>query len=186
MPKIAHVKLKSISPYSQSRQHFTPKEEKESHDDYERRTWREKCHTDTDGNVVIPPMTFKRALERAAAMLSLSIPGKGTSKYTKHFLSGVLVTEPVSMNVKKEEIEGEWLSCSPRGRRGEMGVMRCFPVLREWTATVTYAILDDTITKAVFEQVVKESGNFVGIGRFRPDNGGYYGRFQVLDIKWEK
>lgn len=40
--KTAIAKLKSASPYSQSCQHFTPKEERELADAFEKRTWREK------------------------------------------------------------------------------------------------------------------------------------------------
>ena len=51
---------------------------------------------------------------------------------------------------------------------------------------VSYYILDDTITEPVFEQVIHESGNFIGIGRFRPENGGYYGRYVVDSITWQE
>jgi hypothetical protein len=182
--KIALVTVVGVAPYSQSRQHFAAKEDKETHDDYERRTWRERVHAGQDGECFIPPMAFKRALEKAAAFLSIPIPGKGSAKYTKHFLSGVLVMDPVPLGVAKDDVEGEWLSLSPRGRRGEMGVMRCMPIFREWSGTVRYMLLDGTITPAVFERVVSESGNFVGIGRFRPENGGFYGRFGVAKIEW--
>ena len=42
MPKLVEVTFSSVSPYSQSRQHDTPKLEKETWDKFEQRTWREK------------------------------------------------------------------------------------------------------------------------------------------------
>ena len=59
--KTATCTLASVSPYSQSRSysHEVEKLSKESHEAYEERTWRNKCHTDKDGHVVIPPMTSK-------------------------------------------------------------------------------------------------------------------------------
>lgn len=184
--KTAIVTLKSLSPYNQSRQHFTEKEEKETHDAYEKRTWMEKGHYDEKGIAYIPPMAFKGALANAAKMLSISIPGQGKAKYTKHFLAGVMVTDPLSLGVKKADVVPQWLSVSPQGRKGEMGVMRAFPHYEKWEGTIAIHVLDDTITESVFERVLREAGNFVGIGQFRPEKGGYFGRFAVEGIKWEK
>jgi hypothetical protein len=36
----------------------------------------------------------------------------------------------------------------------------------------------------IFERCLKEAGNLIGVGRFRPQNGGYFGRFTVKSIKW--
>ena len=185
--KTAIVKLKSLSPYNQSRQHFTDKEEsgKESPDAYEKRTWRNKGHYDADGMAFIPPMALKNAVANAAKMLSIPIPNKGKSLYTKHFVSGVLVTDTLSLGVHKDKVAPQWVSCDPRGQKGGMGVLRAFPHYPKWEGEVRFLILDDTITKDVFERVVREAGNFVGIGQFRPQNGGYFGRFEVKSIKWE-
>lgn len=185
--KTAIVKLKSLSPYNQSRQHFSDKAEggKESPDAYEKRTWREKGHYDSDGNAFIPPMALKNAVTNAAKMLSIPVPNRGKALYTKHFVSGLLVTESIPLGVKKDQVKPQWVSCDPRGQKGGMGVLRAFPHFEKWQGEAKFIILDDTITKEVFERVVRESGNFVGIGQFRPQNGGYFGRYEVQSIKWE-
>lgn len=183
--KTAIAHLKSVSPYNQSRQHFTNKKNKETHDDYEKRTWKEKAHYDEDDVAFIPPMAFKSCLANAAKMLSLPIPGKGKNLYTKHFLSGVMVVEPLTLGVKKKDVKGQTLSMSPSGRKGEMGVLRTFPHFSSWEGKVEFVILDDTITKPVFIKVLEEAGNLIGIGQFRPQNGGYFGRFEVIDVKWK-
>lgn len=185
--KTAVVKLRSLSPYNQSRQHFADKAEsgKENPDAYEKRTWREKGHYDADGTAFIPPMALKNSVAHAAKMLSIPIPNKGKALYTKHFVSGVLVTEGVSLGVTKDDVKPQWVSCDPRGQKGGMGVLRAFPHFPKWEGVAKFVILDDTITKEIFERVVREAGNFVGIGQFRPQNGGYFGRFEVVGIKWE-
>ena len=66
-----------------------------------------------------------------------------------------------------------------------MGVIRHFPHYAKWSGTLRVHILDDTITKDIFEKVAREAGNFVGIGQFRPEKGGYFGRFEVKSISWE-
>lgn len=67
---------------------------------------------------------------------------------------------------------------------GGSRVKKKFPVIREWSGEVTFYILDDTITEDVFEAHLKEAGNFIGIGRFRPENGGFYGRYSIDKIVW--
>lgn len=184
--KTAMAIIQGISPYQQGRYHQTEKLEKETHDDHEKRTWLEKAHVDKNGFIFIPPMAFKKCLETAAKFLSIPIPGKNKSLYTKHFLSGILVSEGMTLNIKKENMDGLWVLGNARGQRGASGarVSKCFPTIQEWGGVVIFYILDDTITKEVFERVLKEAGNFIGIGVFRPENGGYYGRFIVEKVEW--
>jgi hypothetical protein len=182
---VAH--LKSVSPYSQSRYYQTPKIDKESPNDFEQRTWRDRMHTLPDGRVFIPPMTFKNCLSEAAKFLGRQIPGKGKATYTKHFEAGVLVTDALVLDVKKGEVQGEWLFVPADGVRGSgRRVEKCFPLIPEWSGDVTFYVLDQTITPKVFEEHLREAGSFIGIGRFRPRNNGYYGRFSVEDVRWKE
>lgn len=180
--------LESISPYSQSK-YIDPslKKEKEGNDDFEKRIWPEKMHYNKNGDVYIPPMGFKQALDEAARYLSLQVPGRGKTTYTKHFKSGVLCTKPVMLGMKKEDIKGEQLLMNSDGVRGSgKRVPRTFPVIPEWKAEVEFAILDDLITEDVFIRILREAGQLIGVGRFRPQNGGYYGRFSVVDWQWSE
>ncbi len=176
--------LKSISPYSQSRHYDTPKLDREIAKDYESRTWRDRMHVDAQGMVYIPPMAFKNALAEAAKFMSVQIPGKGKSTYTKHFEAGVLVMDPLPLNVAKSDVTGEWLFVPSDGRRGSGSrVDKCFPIIPEWEGDVEFHILDEIITDDVFREHLEAAGKFIGIGRFRPRNNGFYGRFSVESIK---
>lgn len=184
---IATVELKSTSPYSQSKYLTAAKTEKEAEDDYEKRVWRERLHTTAKGEVCIPALAFKNCLSDAAAYLSEKIPGKGTQTYTKHFDAGILVPEPVMLGIQKMYVQGEWLMLSARGKRGPgPRVPKCYPLIPEWTGTVTFYVLDDTITEDVFRALLRQAGMFIGIGRFRPRNRGYYGRFEIVKMKWSE
>lgn len=188
--RIAKATLEGISPYSQSRFHNTPKLSRgetvtEGNEDYRARTWREHCHVDNDGVIFIPPMAFKNALSECAKYLSIQIPGKGKATYTKHMEAGVMVVEPMTLGIKKADVDGEDLFLPADGRRGSgKRVMKRYPVIRAWKGVATFHILDDVITKDVFAQHLGEAGNFIGIGRFRPRQNGYYGRFKVNKIEW--
>lgn len=180
------VKLKSKSPYSQSK-HYTkddiPELEKEGKDAYERRTWRNRMHV-RDGEVFIPPMAFKNCLAEAAKFLSMQIPGKGKATYTKHFEAGVMVVDEVFLGVKADDVKGESLFVPVSGRRGDgKRVTKVFPMIPEWSAEVTIHVIDETITADVLHAHLREAGILIGIGRFRPRNNGYYGRFEVVEFE---
>ena len=185
MPKTVEVHITGLSPYSSSRQHDTPKIDKERPDEYDQRTWREKLTTAADGTVVIPAMAFKQALDKCAKTLSIQVPGKGKATFTKHFLSGCVCLQDVSLGIHKDKVAPITINAHADGVRGSgKRVKRTFPQIPSWHGVATFALLDDAITKDVFERVMRESGSFVGVGRFRPENGGLNGRYTIDKIIW--
>lgn len=173
--------IKGVSAYSQSKHHETPKLDRELSDAYEARTWRERTHINKSGQVVIPPTAFKNGIASTAKFLSIQIPGKGKQTYTKHFESGVMVVDPMVLPVLKSELQSERLFVPSDGKRGGgKRVWKYFPVIPEWGGEVEFYILDDIITKEVFDLHLEAMGKFIGLGRFRPQNNGFYGRFEVV------
>ncbi len=180
--------LESISPYSQGKYidpELFPKKDKELARNYEKRMWRERMHVTKEGLVFIPPMAFKNCLSEAARYLSVQVPGRGKTTYTKHFEAGVLVMDALVLPDKKEDVKGEWLFVPSDGKRGGgTRVPKCFPLIPAWEGEAIYYILDGTITEDVFEYHLKQAGSFIGLGRFRPRNNGFYGRFKVNNVEW--
>lgn len=179
--------LKSVSPYSQGRFHETEKlNDSEQPGDYEKRTWKNKCHVGDDGNVFIPPMAFKNCLTEAGTYLSVKVVGKGNNTYAKYFKTGVMVMDPVPLGIAIDDVQCEVLFVPSNGVRGTgKRVKKWFPVIPQWEATVTFYILEDMITEDIFAEHLDKAGKFIGVGRFRPLNNGYYGRFEVIKIEWE-
>lgn len=178
--KTASVLVEGISPYSQARYHNTEKLPKELNKDYEARTWRNRLHINDDGYVFIPPMSFKLCLGDAARFTSLQIPGKGKSTYTKHFASGVLIAEALILPTKAEDVCGDWVLVPSDGMRGgTKRVEKRFPVIKEWGGEINIYILDELITKDVLQEHLTIAGSFIGIGRWRPQKEGIYGRFKA-------
>lgn len=187
--KTAIVTIKGETPLSMGRPIQSPRNAKETADDHEQRCWRERVHADSEGVVFMPPMAFKNCLSEAAKFLSKQIPGKGKVTYTKHFEAGILVVQPMIVEGAPplEAVESETLFVPADGRRGgPKRVWKRFPVFRKWGGVVEFHIVDDTVTKDVFVEHLIEAGKLIGIGRFRPRNNGYYGRFEVQDIKWQE
>lgn len=182
--------LRSTSPYSPSRftENDLPLNKGEKKDDYEERCWRHKAYAHKDGSIYIPPMAFKIGLDAAAKMSGRQVPGKGKATYTKYFLSGVLVLEGPTLPIKRDELpdtQCDRIHCNSNGIRGSGSrVWRLFPRIDDWEADVQFTILSDEIEQDVFEETLEQAGQFIGVGRFRPQNGGFYGRYSVDKCVW--
>lgn len=175
--------IESSSPYSQGKFYEVPKLPKEQPDKYEERTWRNRMHSDDKGFMFIPPMAFKNCIAEAAKFISMGVPGKGKATYTKHFVSGILVTDPITLNVKTADVPGVWRHVPSNGMRGgSKRVKKCFPEIPSWKGDLTVYVLDDLITKDVFKEHLEEAGKFIGVGVFRPACNGFFGRFKVGKI----
>lgn len=183
--KRAICHLKSISTYGQSKHHETPKLNKELSADYETRTWRERGHYDENGKMFIPGTQFANSLREASKYMSLQVPGKGKSTYTKHFESGIMVIDSIPLPETRQSVKNVTVFVPSDGKvGGGKRVTKIFPIVHSWEGEITYHILDDIITADVFEQVLRTSGQLIGIGYWRPRNRGMYGRFSVENIEW--
>lgn len=181
---VVHARLRSLSPYSQSSFFRSEKNQGESPDAFEARCWREKMHVQ-DGSVIIPPMALKNALDSASSFLNIKIKGERNRTWAKVFGSGVMVTDPLVLGIDPAKVEGEWLMCNADGKRGSgTRVKRCFPVIPKWEAEATIHVLNPKITEDIFRKHLVAAGKFIGFGRFRPENRGFYGRFDVTKLEW--
>lgn len=187
MTRIAHVSLESASCYSQSKYYEDKKIGRETSEEYEKRTWRSRCHVNEEtGNIFIPSTAFKNALSEAVKFTPRKGPSGGKSTWTKNFEAGVLVVDPLEIDLKIDDVKYEKLFVPSDGKRGGgKRVWKYFPKIEKWSGVVKYYVIDNSITKEIFETYVAECGQFIGIGRFRPRNNGFYGRFKVAGIKWE-
>lgn len=189
--KTAIARLESVSPYSQSKVITEKKKSNESHDDFEERSWRQRMHVTPEGLVFMPPMAFKGCLSEAAKYLGIQVQGKGKATYTKNFEAGILCTDALVLPIKAKDVEGERLFVPASGKRGDGSrVWKTFPKIDFWEGDVTFHIIDETVLHSygdsgitVFEHVLSQAGAFIGVGRFRPRNNGFYGRFSVKDVK---
>jgi hypothetical protein len=131
-------------------------------------------------------MAFSGCIKEAAKFLNKKIPGKRNETWTKHFESGVIVSTPLNTGINVNDLQRYPVHCSSDGTPGgKTRVMRYFPVVNEWKGTITVTVLDDMIDKEIFSEVIVTAGSLIGIGTFRPRNRGYFGRFEITNIKWE-
>jgi len=189
--KTCTARLVGVAPLQFGKPVTAEKVQGERPDDYERRTWRERIHVDDDGWAFIPPMALKNGLEATAKYLSETIPGKGKATYTKHFKSGIMVVDPLVLNVKAKDIEPTTLFVPSDGKKGGgTRVNRIFPIVPPgWETTCRITVMDPILLSSgesdwpcykVFEYL-EHMATFNGLGSFAPRVGGYYGRYIVHD-----
>jgi hypothetical protein len=178
------------SPYSQSAQHDTPMLDRESHDDYDVRTWRNKCTTNSSGQVCIPAMALKQSIDTTASKLGMKVEGRRGATFKGFFSSGFFCESDVPLKNGKALTPADAkmvaIQANADGVRGSgKRVTRRFPQFEKYQGEASFVITDDIITPTIFEQHVRSCGIIVGIGRFRPEKGGTNGRFRVIKIEWE-
>lgn len=187
MVEICHATIKGISVYSPSRAVTEETKRRGEMDDaFDLRIWRFKAHVNADGKVIQPFMGYKKALDTAGKLTPRKIAGRGAQTYSNQIISGVLLTEPLVLNMTREDMRFEPFMCSPTGDRRGLGkrVVRRFPMIDEWGGVMKYYVTNPTIQKDILEEYIRESGMYVGIGRFRPEVGGVNGRFIVEKFEW--
>ena len=187
---IATVALKAIpgSPYSSSRAHDLPKLKGEQPAAYDERTWKDKLHFDADGQCFIPPFALQMAIIGGARRSLGKIPGKGNSTWGKLFeQGGLMVLENAYLGVHKDDVPGERFYVHANGKRGSgTRVWRRFPMIFDWEATVAVTVLNLEIDPDTLKSAITAAGLYTGLGRFRPENGGTNGRFQLKAFNWER
>jgi len=185
--KKATVKLKSQTPITFGKHHQTPPLEKELPDAYERRTWRERAHYTADGFVKIPGNMIANCIRESAKFLSLQIPGKGKSTYTKHIDAGIIIYDDIKTTVHKNDLQGDPVFVPSGGDPGgSRRVPKIFPIVNEWQGQIDILIVDEIITPNVLETVIKNAGLLIGLGTWRPRNRGMNGRFDLVSMKWSE
>lgn len=180
------AQLSGKSNLSFSRPLDLKKETGEKHDAFESRTWRQKMHVyqdgDNKGHVFIPAPALKIALQEIAKYLGETIPGQGKKTYTQKYKSGILCDEDLVLDCVDGDIKCEDLFVPSDGKSGSGSrVWKKFPYVTDWTTTARFKVLDPVLVDS-YETIIKHlnyAGMFIGFGRFRPANGGMYGRFSV-------
>ena len=187
----ARVTVQGTAALTQSRFHETPKNKGELPQDYDRRTYLERLHV-LDGNVIIPRAGMHQCLAAAAKYSKRQIPGQGKATWTAKFQSGLTVEGPLRLMRDGKPITPAGTNyldiyANADGVRGSgKRVMRRFPQIPiGWTTSFDIIVLDPIIMEDVLAEFIGIAGMFVGLGQYRPCNGGDNGRFSLSSLVWK-
>lgn len=190
--RLVTATLRSASPLIYGKYVSADKKKNETHEAFEKRTWKEKAHYDKNG-LFIPGNALKNMLKNTAKFLSEGVPGKGKATFTKNFEAGIQVFENIYLKhpdnkqqLTLDNLIGLTMHVPSDGKTGgTKRVHKTFPQVMEWEGTAQILVIDqlliDYISKV--EDYLDHGGKFIGLLTFRPRQGGQYGRFELIDFK---
>jgi len=176
-----NVKITGISPLLMHRfseeglepKKSTRKSTKQTTDDVHSYLYQDKkC-----GTIYQPSTHIIATLKKGGARFQ--IPGQGKLTYKNMMGSGVVICIPDEI----PHLYPEWEVDTRSVVIGRARVMRSRPVFKKWALEFELEIDEMEVPNDVVKEILEYSGKRVGIGDFRPEKGGSFGRFEVS--KWK-
>jgi len=150
--------------------------EKKASNEYEKEALK-KLYINSDGKIYQPATHIERALIEAGK--KIKVKGAGKATYSKLF--GSMITIP-QMDILHKNPEYEIYKTlvvipSTKGR-----VMRYRPMFKEWKLVFEIEFEDEISAEAV-KEALEIAGKYIGIGDWRPEKKGKFGKFQVTSFQ---
>ena len=137
----------------------------------------DKLYLLENGKPYIPANYFYRSLIDAGK--KLQVRGQKKATYSK------LVGSVVEVNPEAIEIKGKYvpfrISAVNPMTKGRMMVTR--PRFDDWVCEFEVTVTDDSIGEETMNELLVLSGSVTGIGDWRPEKKGRFGKFMVTSFK---
>jgi len=179
--KNIEVEVTGISPLLQHRfpmedsdQQSTAKNRKQNTDDVEKALYKL-----ADGTIYQPCVHFISSLKKAGA--KFQIPGQGKATYKNLIGSGAVLISPEAIPHKNQNYEIDVRPVVVPATKGR--VVRKRPIFKTWSLRFNVEFDEDEISAPTIKELLEYAGSRVGIGDFRPEKGGPFGRFMVSEFK---
>lgn len=184
------VKIKGITPYLQHRMDDQKLEDWEKkrgriieRDDVAKEDLvRAEFHSyrdETTKKYFIPNEHVRGALINAGAMTKAKV---GNSKKSmKNIVAGMFFVYPEKLFLQPQTYVIDKRSAVNQNAKARVITIR--PKFENWSVEFELHIDNDTITNETIQHILEDAGNYIGIGSYRPQKNGMYGRFTVEDFK---
>lgn len=135
-------------------------------------------YKDESGKLAQPSTHIIGTLKRAGA--KFQIPGQGKLTFKNLMGSGAVIIIPdmIPHEMQGWEIDRRPVVISRGGR-----IPRSRPMLPKWALSFTVEYDEDEIPKSALKEILDFAGRRVGIGDFRPEKGGPFGKFIVTKFE---
>ena len=138
-----------------------------------------RVYVDPDGAYCHPCEAFTKAMVKAVA-------GKKFGKMfaTSAIKGAVFIVEPFALI---EDGKGQPAKKYGIDRRpvviGKARVLRCRPMWKPWQMRVPFEIDTAILAPGQVEEALSLAGRIIGVGDYRPEKGGGFGRFSAEIVK---
>lgn len=184
---IYSVKIEGITPYMQHRMDDIKLEEWEKNrkqiierpdvniEDVKRAEYH--CFRNSDGQCYIPAEQLRMSFINGGTYLKSKVGTK--TKSMKSIIAAVLQISPEEILLPDYDLIDK-RSAVNKNIKARVMVLR--PKWSKWLAEFDMILDNGTLTKETITELITVSGNYVGIGSYRPTNNGYFGRFSLKNI----
>ena len=194
------VKIQGVSPLLMNRDDLKmwdpekySKQRGEEYLEMEERVWRDKAHFEAfskedNPKVVVRDIWIKKCLIASQKQSGCPILPPGSKKRTdtlrNYFVSGVLINDSVVYDknkkiVTKKDLQPFKAMVRPQKTGGKVCCIR--PMIETgWNCKVHILIADAAIKENDIIQCLTWAGTYNGIGDWRVERGGQFGRFTVV------
>ncbi|MDR2673347.1 MAG: hypothetical protein LBC18_00355 [Opitutaceae bacterium] len=145
------------------------------------------CYKNKDGQFYFPGAAIARLLREAGGNHKL----KNSRKSIKYIVPAAILVPQDTIIItngdgktpaKDFEVDSRPVVIpATKGR-----IMRHRPRFDNWSASFSVEVDDDMLPVEFIQQLLTEGGSKIGIGDFRPEKGGPFGRFRVTEFKQQK
>jgi len=141
----------------------------------------DKLYLDEKGNVLLPATYLRNSIVEASKQFK--IVGKGKSTYSKLVASTVQI-EPFYLKLDAGKYEVFRISAVNPMTKGRMMTER--PKYDKWKASFEIVLNDESVPVSVMNEILEQAGKYVGIGDWRPEKKGMFGKFMIVEFKVSK
>jgi hypothetical protein len=131
-----------------------------------------------DGKPYVPSRYLLGALVDAAKQFKIA--GKQKATYSKYVGSTIRV-EPEAILISPGKWEPFSISAVIPATKGRVMVTR--PQFNKWSLDFEILCEDEDISVDTMEKITEQAGKFTGIGDWRPQKKGPYGRFRIVKFE---
>lgn len=130
-------------------------------------------HIDSKGGYFIPADHFRMSMIEGGKMVKGKVGG--ATKSMANVVAGMFIINQDIPMPKWDVIDKR--SAVNRNIKGRVIVIR--PKWLTWSATFELMVDEDTITNEMISAIIRNAGKYIGIGSYRPQNKGQFGRFEI-------
>lgn len=136
------------------------------------------AYRNKEGKLFLPSEHLRIAFINGGGYLKSKVGVK--TKSMKSIIAAVLMINPEEILLPEyDEIDKR----SAVNKNVKARVMVIRPKWLKWEAKFDMILDNGTLTKEMITELINVTGNYVGIGSYRPTNNGYFGRFKLNSLE---
>lgn len=133
-------------------------------------------YRNAEGALCIPSAGFRAGMVKAAGAFK---QGRGSLKTTAAHIQPTDELLPILVAASGKAME-TFLIDTRRCVIGKAGIMRSRPRYEDWSVSLSINYDPTLLTVEILQALLVDAGNRFGVGDYRPERNGWFGRYTVL------